>query len=104
VLYVLRYDQDGAWLATEEVTDPAFGGAGESAPCPARSAAAGPSVPPQPPSGNQFAALIGWQQSRVSKLETGKQLPTEADIRAWVAATRSSESVESHATVEFLHA
>ncbi|MGH3866052.1 MAG: DUF5753 domain-containing protein [Pseudonocardiaceae bacterium] len=30
-----------------------------------------------------------------SKLETGKQLPTEADIRAWVAATRSSESIES---------
>lgn len=30
-------------------------------------------------------------------IETGnrKQLPTEADIRAWVAATRSSESVES---------
>lgn len=47
------------------------------------------------PSGNQFATLIGWQQSRVSKLETGKQLPTEADIRAWVAATRSSESVET---------
>lgn len=47
------------------------------------------------PSGNQFAALIGWQQSRVSKLETGKQLPTEADIRAWVTATRSSELVES---------
>ncbi len=47
------------------------------------------------PSGNQFAALIGWQQSRVSKLETGKQLPTEADIHAWVAATRSSESIES---------
>lgn len=47
------------------------------------------------PSGNQFATLIGWQQSRVSKLETGKQLPTEADIRAWVAATKSSESVET---------
>jgi hypothetical protein len=23
VLYALPYDQDGAWLATEEVTDPA---------------------------------------------------------------------------------
>jgi Domain of unknown function (DUF5753) len=31
----------------------------------------------------------------ISKRETAKQLPTEADIRAWVAATRSSESVES---------
>ncbi len=47
------------------------------------------------PSGNQFAALIGWQQSRVSKLETGKQLPTEADIQTWVAATRPSKSVEA---------
>jgi len=47
------------------------------------------------PSGNQFAVLIGWQQSRVSKLETGKQLPTDADIRAWVVATRSSESVQT---------
>ncbi len=47
------------------------------------------------PSGNQFATLIGWQQSRVSKLETGKQLPTEADIRTWVAAAGSSEPVEA---------
>lgn len=45
------------------------------------------------PSGNQFAIIIGWQQSRVSKLETGRQLPTEADIRAWVAAAGASESV-----------
>jgi transcriptional regulator with XRE-family HTH domain len=45
------------------------------------------------PSGNQFAKTIGWQQSRVSKLETGRQLPTEADIRAWVAAAGASESV-----------
>jgi len=34
-------------------------------------------------SGNQFAARLGWLQSRVSKLETGKQFPTENDIRAW---------------------
>ena len=34
-------------------------------------------------SGNQFAARLGWLQSRVSKLETGKQFPTEDDIRAW---------------------
>lgn len=45
------------------------------------------------PSGNQFAKIIGWQQSRISKLETGRQLPTEADIRAWVAAAGASESV-----------
>lgn len=45
------------------------------------------------PSGSEFARIIGWQQPRVSKLETGKQLPTEADIRAWVAASGASESV-----------
>ncbi len=38
-------------------------------------------------SGNRFAAeRIGWAQSRLSRLETGAQLPTEADIQAWVDA------------------
>lgn len=40
-------------------------------------------------SGNRFAQHIGWQQSRVSKLETGKQLPSEADIESWVTATKA---------------
>ena len=44
-------------------------------------------------SGNRFAADLGWQQSRVSKLETGRQLPTEADIRHWVAAAGSGTDV-----------
>lgn len=46
------------------------------------------------PSGNQFAAVLGWQQSRVSKLETGKQLPTEADIHTWVTAAGADPVVE----------
>ena len=37
-------------------------------------------------SGNRFAQRLGWQQTRVSKLETAQQFPTEADIRAWAAA------------------
>jgi transcriptional regulator with XRE-family HTH domain len=45
------------------------------------------------PSGSEFARIIGWGQPRLSKLETGKQLPTEADIRAWVAAAGAGESV-----------
>ncbi|MDQ2881171.1 MAG: helix-turn-helix transcriptional regulator [Actinomycetota bacterium] len=45
------------------------------------------------PSGSEFARIIGWQQPRVSKLESGKQLPTEADISAWVAAGGANESV-----------
>jgi transcriptional regulator with XRE-family HTH domain len=39
--------------------------------------------------GAQFAERLGegWRQPRVSKIETGKQLPTAADINAWAAAT-----------------
>lgn len=38
-------------------------------------------------SGNRFATdRIRWPQSRVSRMETGTQLPTEDDIRAWVQA------------------
>ena len=36
-------------------------------------------------SGQRFAEHLGWPQSRVSKLETGAQMPTEEDIDAWVA-------------------
>lgn len=45
------------------------------------------------PSGNQFATAVGWVQSRVSKLETGTQLPTERDIREWVAAANATDDV-----------
>lgn len=46
-------------------------------------------------SGNRFAAdRIDWAQSRVSRLETGTQLPTEDDIHQWVqAAGAGSETV-----------
>jgi transcriptional regulator with XRE-family HTH domain len=39
--------------------------------------------------GAQFAERLGagWRQPRVSKIETGKQLPTAADINAWAAVT-----------------
>ncbi|WP_338907066.1 helix-turn-helix transcriptional regulator [Streptomyces nigra] len=36
--------------------------------------------------GKEFAAKVGWQQSKVSKLENGKQTATEADVDAWVQA------------------
>lgn len=44
-------------------------------------------------SGNRFAQELGWQQSRVSRIETGKQLPTQDDVRAWVRAARASDEV-----------
>ena len=37
-------------------------------------------------SGRRFAQRLGWQQTRVSKMENAQQFPTEADIRAWAAA------------------
>lgn len=40
-------------------------------------------------SGSQFAARHGWVQPRVSRIETGKQLPTEDDIRAWSNAAEA---------------
>jgi len=37
-------------------------------------------------SGRQLAALTGWHFTKVSKLENGKQHPSDADIRAWCAS------------------
>lgn len=34
-------------------------------------------------SGTALATRLGWQQSRVSKIETAKLIPTAADIDAW---------------------
>lgn len=33
--------------------------------------------------GRQLAGLAGWPSSKISKIEYGRQTPTEADIRAW---------------------
>jgi len=56
-------------------------------------------------SGRQLAALAGWHFTKVSKLENGKQHPSDDDIRAWCAhcdapgeitdLTASARSVES---------
>ena len=37
-------------------------------------------------SGARLAEMLGWQQSKVSKIETRKQLPAEDDVAAWVGA------------------
>ncbi len=47
------------------------------------------------PSGSQFARHIGWGQSKVSKLETGAQRPTDDDVREWVRATGNGADVEA---------
>lgn len=38
-------------------------------------------------SGARLARDLGWGQPKISKIETGKQLPSEDDIRAWAART-----------------
>lgn len=39
---------------------------------------------------DDFAFRLGWNQPKVSKLETARQLPSEEDITAWAAATDSA--------------
>lgn len=42
-------------------------------------------------SGNRLAQQLGWPQPRVSKLETGRQIPSEDDLKAWFAATGADD-------------
>ena len=37
--------------------------------------------------GRELAARYGWQPSKVSKLENGRQTPSEEDLRLWCEAT-----------------
>lgn len=39
--------------------------------------------------GRKLAALAGWHPAKVSKIEHGKQTPSEDDIRTWCAHTRA---------------
>ncbi|MFF7736160.1 Scr1 family TA system antitoxin-like transcriptional regulator [Streptomyces sp. NPDC007984] len=36
--------------------------------------------------GTELAERLGWPQSKVSKLENGRQTPTDDDLRAWLEA------------------
>src|SRR5579859_6782802 len=38
--------------------------------------------------GRELAELASWQVSKVSKIENGKQLPTENDVRKWAAIVK----------------
>ncbi|MGW4289368.1 helix-turn-helix domain-containing protein [Streptomyces sp. NPDC004673] len=42
--------------------------------------------------GQQLAQRLGWQGSKVSKLENGKQTATPEDLRAWADATEQPEA------------
>ncbi|MFF0577962.1 helix-turn-helix domain-containing protein [Streptosporangium saharense] len=41
--------------------------------------------------GRELAGRLSWPASKISKLETGKQAPTEADVVGWVGATTGDE-------------
>jgi hypothetical protein len=43
--------------------------------------------------GRRLALLAGWQSSKVSKIEYGKQAPTEDDIRLWCEHCHAEEQV-----------
>ncbi|WP_093413799.1 helix-turn-helix domain-containing protein [Saccharopolyspora flava] len=42
--------------------------------------------------GHELAERAGWKQPKISKLETGKQTPTDSDVLAWCEATGATES------------
>lgn len=44
-------------------------------------------------SGKELADATGWAQSKVSRIEGGKQLPSPEDIVAWVRACGADESI-----------
>lgn len=46
-------------------------------------------------SGKQLAESLSWVGSKVSKIENGKQTPTDDDIRAWTGATRTEDQTAS---------
>lgn len=44
--------------------------------------------------GVQLAQRLGWQQSKISKLENGRQTPTDEDLRAWAEAVGRPSAFE----------
>jgi transcriptional regulator with XRE-family HTH domain len=43
--------------------------------------------------GKQLAEAAGWQQSKVSRIENGRQVPSEDDIRTWAALCGATPDV-----------
>jgi transcriptional regulator with XRE-family HTH domain len=58
--------------------------------------------------GKQLAESLAWPPSKVSKLENGKQTPTDEDVQGWTQATGSETEAEallaSLHTLEVQHA
>jgi transcriptional regulator with XRE-family HTH domain len=45
-------------------------------------------------SGRELAEALAWPPSKVSKLENGRQSPTDDDIRAWAKATDAEDETD----------
>ncbi len=45
-------------------------------------------------SGKQLAESLGWQQSKVTRLELGQQTPSDEDVRAWTAVVGAADQCE----------
>ncbi|MFC4003016.1 helix-turn-helix domain-containing protein [Prauserella oleivorans] len=57
--------------------------------------------------GQQLAEALGWPPSKVSKLENGRQTPSDDDIRGWTRVTGSDQTdalLASLHTLEVQHA
>jgi transcriptional regulator with XRE-family HTH domain len=46
-------------------------------------------------SGKELAESLSWVGSKVSKIENGKQTPTDQDIRAWTCVTNAGDQADS---------
>src|SRR5262249_22688537 len=46
-------------------------------------------------SGVELAESLSWVGSKVSKIENGRQTPTDQDIRAWTSATGTDDETDS---------
>lgn len=50
--------------------------------------------------GTELATSLGWQQSKVSKIERGRQTPSDSDVLDWCAALDLSETAVEPLRVE----
>lgn len=53
-------------------------------------------------SGSALARHLGWQQSKVSRIELGQQLPSREDLDQWIAAV-GADSDELHHLLDEAH-
>src|SRR5262245_39430969 len=45
--------------------------------------------------GTDLAERLGWQQSKVSRIENGRQMPSNEDVRAWAHGCGTEDSVSA---------